>query len=517
MSTLHDRLAAVAEAHADHLAVAIDGAELTFGELGHRSDRLAGYLREQGVLRGDRITLIADHHVDAVVAFWAILKAGAAIVQLNPKMGAEALGTVLAECRPKVILASESYCDPVTKILPKDAVLCRLEDPDLWSPHQGNGTGDDITEDDLAALIYTSGSTGQPKGVCLTHRNLWTVIGAVIDDLEVTPRDSYLMAVPLHYVHGIMQLLIHHLAGAAVHLARDFAFPQQIVNALKTTGATGFSGVPFHFNNLIENSNFLEADLPALRWLTVTGGRLDAARIRTIRQAMPHVDFLVAYGQTECAPRATALSPKRIDRKPDSVGSAIRGVRVLILDDQGKEQVQGEIGDVVVEGPNVMAGYWQQPEATAAVIDSHGRLHTGDVGYLDDEGDLFLVGRKSQMIKSAGERIFPKEIENVLTEAEEVLEAVVLGVPDAILGERVEAHVRLSPDTAGQPEKTLTERLRRLCLKRMPLARAPRRLHLWLEFPSRDNGKVDALRLARFEGGKPFCQGSQRLPADHSV
>ena len=153
------------------------------------------------------------------------------------------------------------------------------------------------------------------------------------------------------------------------------------------------------------------------------------------------------------------------------------------------ERAQGEIGDVVVEGPNVMAGYWRQPEATDAVIDDQRRLHTGDVGYLDEEGDLFLVGRKSQMIKSAGERIFPKEIENVLLGAEDVLEAVVVGVPDKILGERVEAHIRLTPGAVGQAEKAVIDRLRRRCLERMPLARAPRHLHLWLEFPCRDNGK----------------------------
>ncbi|MGI9510098.1 MAG: class I adenylate-forming enzyme family protein, partial [Geminicoccaceae bacterium] len=302
----------------------------------------------------------------------------------------------------------------------------------------------------------------------------------------------------------VMQLLIHHLAGAAVHLAKDFAFPQQIVRSLQKTAVTGFSGVPFHFNSLIENSSFLEADLPALRWLTVTGGRLDATRIQTIRKAKPEVDFLVAYGQTECAPRATALSPARIDQKPNSVGSAIRGVRVLILDDDGKPRPQGEIGDVVVEGPNVMAGYWRQPEATREVVDSEGRLHTGDLGYLDEDGDLFLAGRKSQMIKSAGERIVPKEIETVLASAEDVLEAVVVGVPDKILGERVEAHIKLAKEASDQAESALIDRYRRCCLKSMPLSRAPKRFHLWHEFPRRDNGKVDAQRLIKFEGGEPF-------------
>jgi amino acid adenylation domain-containing protein len=512
MPTLYDRLSTVIEGNSDRLAVAVGDGRMSFGELAVQSGRLANGLRSLGVGRGDRVALIADQSTDAVAAFWAILRAGAATVQLNPKMGDDALRSVLTECAPKVVLVSPNHLDAATSLLPANARCHSLDEATLW-PEEASAIDIEAGDDDLAAIIYTSGSTGLPKGVCLTHRNLWTVVGAVIDDLEITPDDSYLMAVPLHYVHGVMQLLIHHLAGAGVHLAKDFAFPQQIVRALQKTEVTGFSGVPFHFNSLIENSNFLEADVPALRWLTVTGGRLDPTRIQTIRKARPDVDFLVAYGQTECAPRATALSPKRIDRKPNSVGSPIRGVRVLILDENGDERPQGELGDVVVEGPNVMAGYWQQPEATADVIDDQGRLHTGDVGYFDEEGDLFLVGRKSQMIKSAGERIFPQEIEKVLAGADKVLEAVVVGVPDRILGERVEAHVRFEPDAKDQSEKALIEGLRKRCLEQMPMARAPKRYHLWLEFPKRDNGKVDAMRLKAGEGGQPLFESADRQSA----
>jgi len=517
MPTLHDRFAAVVERTPDRLAVAVGDALMTFDDLAKRSAQLAAGLQALGVGRGDRVALIADHSIDAVAAFWGVLQHGAAIVQLNPKMGSDALRSVLLECTPKAVLTSEVHLESTASLLDDDVKLQSLNAPSLWPEAAAVNPSSGSSEDDLATIIYTSGSTGLPKGVCLTHRNLWTVVGAVIDDLEITQEDSYLMAVPLHYVHGVMQLLIHHLAGSGVHLAKDFAFPQQIVHALQKTAVTGFSGVPFHFNSLIENSNFLDADLPALRWLTVTGGRLDAARIQTIRKAKPEVDFLVAYGQTECAPRATALSPLRIDKKPNSVGSAIRGVRVLILDDDGEERPQDEIGEVVVEGPNVMDGYWRQPEATKDVVDRLGRLHTGDLGYLDEEGDLFLVGRKSQMIKSAGERIVPKEIETVLAGAEDVLEAVVVGVPDMILGERVEAHVKLAEEASGQPEKSLIDRFRRRCLESMPLSRAPKRFHLWHEFPRRDNGKVDALRLTRGEGGKPFCEDGGQRPAVHSA
>ncbi|MGI9491808.1 MAG: class I adenylate-forming enzyme family protein [Geminicoccaceae bacterium] len=522
MPTLYDRFAAVVEANPKKLAIAAGDVRASFGNLAGRSARLCTALQALSVGRGDRVALIADHSIDAVAAFWGVLQRGAIIVQLNPKMGADALRQVLTEGDPKVVLASDAHFEATSALLPDGIQLCSLSDPSLWQerkrgPETKPTAHEGDVEDDLATIIYTSGSTGLPKGVCLTHRNLWTVVGAVIDDLSITAKDSYLMAVPLHYVHGVMQLLIHHLAGAAVHLTKDFVFPQQILRTLQSTAVTGFSGVPFHFNSLIEKSSFLEADLPALRWLTVTGGRLDAARIQTIRKAKPEIDFLIAYGQTECAPRATALSPGKIDRKPNSVGSPVRGVRVLILDDDGLEQPNGEIGEVVVEGPNVMTGYWRQPEASREVVDAEGRLHTADLGYFDQEGDLFLVGRKSQMIKSAGERIVPKEIETVITSAEDVLDAVVVGVPDAILGERVEAHVKLAKENAGRSAKALIERFRRRCLENMPLSRAPKRFHLWHEFPRRDNGKVDALRLKNGEGGEPFRENDGRRSVLHAV
>ena len=510
MTTLYERLIKIIDDHPTKLAVGVDKDEITFSELDDRCNRLVSVLCDFGVEHGDRVVLIADHGIEAVTAFWAILQLGGVTVQLNPKMGDDAIGAVLAECEPKVVLVSDNHRVKAgdTWLAGHTGITLKgLTDPDLWResrPVESALVSQSTTEDDLAAIVYTSGSTGAPKGVCLTHRNLWTVVDAVIDSLQISPMDSYLMVVPLHYVHGIMQLLIHHLAGAGIHLARDFMFPQQVVKKLQQTGVTGFSGVPFHFNSLIENSDFLKADLPALRWLTVTGGRLDPGHIETIRRARPKTAFQVAYGQTECAPRATALSPSKIDRKMNSVGSPIKGVNVFVLDEDGEVLPQGETGEIVVAGNNIMPGYWRQPGATATVIDAQGRLHTGDVGYFDKEGDLFLVGRKSQMIKSAGERIFPHEIEKVLTGTDGVLEAVVVGVPDRVLGERVEAHVRLDPEIDERSPKALSKELRRLCLEQMPIARAPRSFHFWQEFPCQDNGKVDVLRLARHEGGQPF-------------
>jgi acyl-CoA synthetase (AMP-forming)/AMP-acid ligase II len=264
---------------------------------------------------------------------------------------------------------------------------------------------------------------------------------------------------------------------------------------LQSNAITGFSGVPYHFNAIISRGGFLSADLPALRWLTVTGGKLATSRILEIVESMPNVDFHIAYGQTECAPRATALDPRKIKEKPESIGAAIPRVTVSILDEQGNKVPQGSVGEVVVEGPNVMRQYWRDPEGTAEALDASGRLLTGDLGYFDEDGDLFLIGRISAMIKSAGERIFPEELERILTAHENVDDAVVVGVADELYGQRIVAHILLSQQCSDNESESVIATLREYCLSKVPLARAPREYVCWREFPKMANGKPDRLKI----------------------
>jgi acyl-CoA synthetase (AMP-forming)/AMP-acid ligase II len=262
------------------------------------------------------------------------------------------------------------------------------------------------------------------------------------------------------------------------------------------------SGTPWHVSMLIERGGLLEADLPDWKRVGIVGGRMSAEHLEALTRARPGVEILIAYGQTECAPRATALSPARVLAKPDSVGSPIPGVRVHVLDEEGRALPQGEIGEVLVAGPNVMVGYWGRPEDTARVIDAQGRLRTGDLGWLDAEGDLHLVGRVDDMIKSAGERIFPGEIERVLRAASGVTEVCVLGVPDERLGQRIEAHVAIAAGATGSAGADgdgadLGARLRRHCAAELPLQRVPAAFHAWPALPRLANGKLDRVRLSR--------------------
>ncbi len=508
---LHERLHDIAGRFPAKLALGFGEGSLTFAELDRRSRALAVTLRDLGVRPGDRVGLLADPCAAVVVAFWATLYADAIAVFLNEQLAPEALGDILVDCEPAIVVASRRYAATKLAQLRPGAqggrVLVLEDEPGMFAGFAGDRVNPAPTgsEANIAAIVYTSGSTGRPKGVCLSHRNWNTTVRAVATHMPITAADSYLMVVPLHYVHGLMQLLVHTLRGASIHFAKDFLLPSVVLEQLARTRVTGFSGVPYHFAALIDRSNFLRTDLPHLRWITVTGGRMPPERIAQIRQAQPALEIHIAYGQTECAPRATALDPRRIDRKPESVGSPIPGVNVVILDDTGREAHQGEVGEVVVRGDNVMVGYWRQPEATAGVIDSLGRLHTGDLGSFDEEGDLFLAGRRDAMIKSAGERVFAEEIEALLLQCDGVLEAVVVGVPDDLSGQRIEAHVRVSqPFPDGEPAvQRLADRIRQHCLSKLPFARAPKAYHVWADFPRKPNGKIDRQRMVDGIGRLP--------------
>src|SRR2546422_4125206 len=331
---LHERLHDVAGRFPDKLALGFGEESLTFAELDQRSRALAATLRDLGVRPGDRVALLANPCAAVVVAFWATLYAGAISVYLNEQLAPEGLGDILRDCEPTVVVASRRYA--AGKLAPVGAgtrpgrILVLEDEPAMFARPAADGRASALptaSETDIAAIVYTSRSTGTPKGVCLSHRNLNTTVRAVSTHMPITADDSYLMVVPLHFVHGLMQLLVHTLCGATIHFAKDFLFPNVVLDQLVRTRVTGFSGVPYHFGALIDRSNFLATDLPQLRWITVTGGRMPPERVAQIREAKRALQIHIAYGQTECAPRATALDPPRADRHPGSGGYAHSGVR----------------------------------------------------------------------------------------------------------------------------------------------------------------------------------------------
>ena len=496
--TLHDALTEIASSHNDKMAYRIYGGDaLTFGNIERRSEAVASGLIAAGLLPGDRVCILSRHSLDALVLFWAVLRAGGVVVWLNDDGRKDDFPSVIGNASPAFIfhqndkqreLLSGSPLE-VCQVLSLD-VIRSLEQSEIAARLPV------VDPDSPATIIYTSGSSGRPKGVCLSHRNLLTVARSVQTHMPIQTGDSYLMVVPLHYVHGVMQLLVHSLIGASIYFCDSFVFPKLVTKAIVETRVSGFSGVPFHFNALQTRGGLLEQELVDLRWMTVTGGKLAESSIMTIIDRFPHIDFHIAYGQTECAPRATALAPEKIRSKINSVGAPIPDVDVLIVDESGQALPQGDTGEVVVAGNNVMLGYWRDEETTRQTLDELGRLHTGDLGRFDEEGDLFLVGRKSAMIKSAGERIAPEEIERVLEAHPQVAEACVTGKDDPMFGQVVVANIVAAAEANEVDDDSLIADVREHCLETLPPARSPREFIRWSEFPRKANGKADRQKIS---------------------
>ena len=502
---LPDLISQSAERFPEKTALIFPDDSISFGALHRQSSQVAARLRKLGVGRGGRVAILHENALAGVVFFWGVLKSGAQVVDVPFLAGITTIARILAECKPAALVISEPQLQrllPVNSDLLPSVVLTEAELAenrgrsyhslaDVKTTEPADASLPRAHECDVALVVYTSGTMGEPKGVMLSHRNLLSNISAANSLMGLRSNDSILVLVPLHFIHGRMQLLTHALIGGTMAFSAGIHFPQQVVDELVHYEVSGFSGVPYHFYTLLERTNLPVCALPHLRYVLITGGAIRCDALRSLSEALPGVAIHLAYGQTEASPRVAYLGPSEVISKPGSSGRALPGVRVDIVADDGSPLPPGTIGEVVVSGPNVMCGYVSGDEISSKKIDIFGRLHTGDTGRLDSDGYLYIVGRKSELIKSAGERVFPREIENVLDAHPAIRESAVLGIPDEILGERIVACVVLHP---GAEVKTAD--LRTHCLKSLPLVRVPREVRFSDGLPKTGSGKTDRNSLA---------------------
>lgn len=347
----------------------------------------------------------------------------------------------------------------------------------------------------LAAIVYTSGSTGDPKGVMLTHRNMLTAATSIATYLELAEDDVILDVLPLAFDYGLYQLILSCRAGARLVLERSFAFPAKIVGVMKEEGVTGFPGVPTVFALLAEMKSLAPDEFSNLRFVTNTAAALPTKHIELLKRLFPRARIYSMYGLTECK-RCTYLPPEDIDRKPASVGIAIPNTEFWIVDEEDRRVGPGVVGQLVIRGATVMRGYWEKPEATArrlrpGPLPGEVVLYTGDYCKTDEDGYLYFVGRMDDVIKSRGEKVAPKEVENALVSIPGVKEAAVIGVPDGVLGQAVKAFVSLESGV------TLTARdLLRGCQVRLEAFAVPTHIEIVTELPHTDTGKIKKTGLA---------------------
>lgn len=344
-------------------------------------------------------------------------------------------------------------------------------------------------EQDLAALIYTSGSTGTPKAAMLTHLNMVSAWNMVQAYLGLRESDVIGLALPPHFSYGLYNLLMGLGLGATVVIERQAAFPQRLAQTLERERVTVLPGVPTLFASLLDLAQLERFDLRSLRLLTNAAAALPEAHLQRLRTTWPQARLLSMYGLTECK-RASYLPPEELGRRPGSVGRGLPGQQHWLVDETGRVLPNGSAGELVVQGPHVMQGYWERTAETAerlrpGPIDGQRALFTGDLFRTDDDGFLYFVARKDDIIKTRGEKVAPREVENAIHLLAGVTGCAVVGVADALLGQAVKAYVTLAPGCG------LTERdIIRHCLARLESHMAPKSVAIVEELPRTESGKI---------------------------
>jgi long-chain acyl-CoA synthetase len=481
---------------------------LTYASLKSRSDRLAAALRVSGFPRQGRGLIWLPPSEDVVISLFGILAAGGVFSVINPQVkagkaafllkdsGAEAL---ITDSRHYRELIKESADHPALKnVILTDCPGGNPTDPDGAALHSfqdilEGGSDRELSPQsaasDLAALIYTSGTTRQPKGVMMTHRNMATAAGSIISYLELTADDIILNALPLSFDYGLYQVLMAVKLGGTVVLESSFSYPFKIIEKLLAEKATVFPIVPTMAAILMRLKDLVRYRFPALRTITSTGQVLPPKYIEALKTIFPGARIFSMYGLTECK-RVSFLAPEELSRRPSSVGKAIPNTETFILDGSGQVVTRsGVAGELVIRGPHIMQGYWNRPEETAEVLMSHpvlGKiLRTGDLFKMDEEGFLYFVARKDDMIKVSGERVSPREVEKVLSEIPDVLEASVIGVPDEILGAAVKAFVVLRKGSVLNSADII-----RLSARNLEIFMVPKEVKIMTSLPQSPHGKT---------------------------
>jgi long-chain acyl-CoA synthetase len=498
---LHEYLRQSAHRSPDKIALVTGQTRHTYSSLSSSARGLAAFLHANGLQKGERVAVYLDNCVEAVISIFGILEAGGCFVVINNTAPPERLGFIANHCSARFLIAPQHRLDLVHKA----QALCTTV-PQLIIT--GNNVGHDIGTSfesackaqpstsipqiidlDLAAIIYTSGSTGEPKGVTFAHRNIDSAVDSIIEYLENNSEDVILGVLPLSFGYGLLQLLVTFKTGARLVLEKGFGFPYELARRIKDERVTGFAGVPTMYAILTQLESLANEDFSSLRYITNAAAAMPPPFIPKIKKIFPTARIYLMHGLTECL-RTTYLPPDQLEQRPTSVGRGMPNVELWISDADGKRLPYGQTGELVVQGSNVMLGYWNDPVTTARVITA-GRypwervLHSGDLFRQDEEGYFYFVARKDEVIKSRGERIAPKEIEDVLYQLDEVHEARVIGVPDPILGQAIRAEIVLKEG------RSLTERqVKAYCREHLEDFKTPTVVAFVPALPKTAGGKI---------------------------
>ena len=464
----------------DQVCMRDDRVELTYAEVATRVDAVAEQFAAMGVGRGDVVAVMLPNRVELLLGLMAAWRLGAAATPINPVFTANEAGYQLQDSGAVLLLTSKPDADY--------GVPAVLAD-DLNTRPAGTLPATAVAADDLALLIYTSGSTGRPKGVMLDHANLVAMGSSIGEWFQLGPNDNCLLVLPLFHVNAILvSCLGPMMVGAQVTILARFA-PDTFLGAIERHRATYFSAVPTIYARLAELPEEGLRDTSSVRF-AVCGAAPVSKELLQRSESRFGFPIVEGYGLTE-GTCASTCNPIDGMRKVGTVGPALPGQQVATMGPDGSFLPVGAAGEVVIKGGNVMRGYLNRPEETAETI-VDGWLHTGDVGFLDEDGYLILVDRIKDMIIRGGENVYPKEIESVLGRHDAVLEAAVIGAPHSVYGEVPVAYIVTYPDAA-----VTTDELLELCRRNLTKIKLPVAIHIVDELPKNAVGKIDKPTLRK--------------------
>ena len=477
-------------------AVVLRTGTLNYKDLRERVARLAGWLKSEAPEPGARVATWAAKGELTCLMPLAAARAGLVHVPVNPLLKRAQVAHILSDSGASLLIGTAARLSPLTeddlpsycRALSEESAITSMGDSDPLGPSQSD-------PETLAAILYTSGSTGKPKGVMLSHANMWLGADSVAEYLALTPQDVTLAVLPLSFDYGQNQLFSTWYAGGSV-VPLDYLTPRDVVKAVERHGVTTLAAVPPLWIQLTE-LEWPSETAARLRRLTNSGGALTADLVRKLRTLFPGARLFPMYGLTE-AFRSTYLDPALVDAHPTSMGRAIPLAEVLVIGEEGGLAGDDEEGELVHCGPLVARGYWQDPVRTAErfkpapAASRYGgtAVWSGDRVRRAADGLLYFAGRRDAMIKSAGNRISPHEIEEAAMASGLVAEAVALGIPDLRLGHAVHLVVRASPASSSKNED-----LARILMQQLPNFMQPKHIHWRDAMPISPNGKIDRASL----------------------
>lgn len=509
MRLVHEALERSARRWPDKVAVVCGDERVTYADLDRRANRLANALLAYGVDTGDRVAVFLDNSVETVVSIFGALKAGAAFTVVSPSTKAEKLAFLLSDehaaalivgsggAQRKVVaeLAAESL--PTVVIwapdIPPESTAGAYAWTEVMAEAPAHPPAQRISVRQVGTIIYTSGTSGEPKGVVSLHSDMVFAARSINAYLGNTVTDVIYCALQLAFTYGLYQLITAVTAGSTLILERDFMFPSRALEVMQRERVTAFPGVPTMFNLLLR-MQVDRYDLASLRYLTNAAAPMPIEQIQQLRAAFPTARFFSMYGQTECK-RACYLPPDQLDRRPESVGVPIPGTRAYVADEAGRPVAPGVVGELVIVGRHLMAGYWERPDLTAQRLrrlDGSGEIamFTGDLFRSDVDGYLYFVSRADDVIKTRGEKVSPIEVERAVRRLPGVSDVAAVGVPDPIFGQTIMVHV------VPEPGVTLTDRdVKRVCLEHLEDFMVPRHVRFCDALPTNENGKTVRARL----------------------